>query len=55
MPTIGLILKAVEILAPLVEDLVKALSKGEMPAFVTTLPSPLKSEVALAAKKAGLR
>lgn len=55
MSAVGTTLQALTVLAPLVEEVVKALSRGKLPDFVLTLPSPLKSEVALAAKKAGLK
>lgn len=44
------ILKALEVLAPLVEQVVKYLRGGDEPAFFATLPATLKSEVALKAK-----
>lgn len=52
MPTVISVLQAAQILAPLIEKLIDALSKGQIPDFVSTLPDPLKSRIALEARKA---
>ena len=52
MPTLTLIIQAIEVLAPLIEETVKALSEGRAPEFASQLPDPLRSRVALNAKKA---
>jgi len=46
------VLKAVEVLAPLVEQVVQYIQGGERPAFFETLPEVLRSEVALKARRA---
>lgn len=52
MPALTLIIQAIEVLAPLIEETVKALSEGRAPDFAAHLPDPLASRVALNAKKA---
>ena len=47
MPTVIAILQALQILAPLVEEVVKAITTGTTPNFLATLPDPLRSRVAL--------
>lgn len=49
--SVSALLQALQILEPLIEELVRALVKGETPDFVKTLPDPLRSRVALNAKK----
>lgn len=46
------ILKAVEVLAPLIEQVVLYLEGGKKPEFLETLPEVLRSEVALKARRA---
>ena len=46
------VLQALQILAPLVEELVVAFTKGQAPDFVSTLPEPLRSRVALNVRQA---
>jgi hypothetical protein len=55
MSVVSSVLQVIQILAPLIEETVKAISEGKVPDFVQTLPSPLRSRVALEAKKAGLK
>jgi hypothetical protein len=55
MSVVSSVLQVIQILAPLIEETVKAISAGKVPDFVQTLPSPLRSRVALEAKKAGLK
>lgn len=55
MSTISLIVKAVEILEPLVEEIVKALQSGKLPDFVATLPDPQALRVKIAAHNAGIK
>jgi hypothetical protein len=55
MNAVALIIQALQILAPLVEDIVKALSTGKMPDFVSTLPDPQKLRVKVAAHNAGIK
>lgn len=49
------ILRAIEILVPLIEDVVNALRSNQMPDFVRTLPEPSRARVALNARKALLK
>jgi hypothetical protein len=51
MSTIALILQAVQILEPLISDLAKAIQGGTVAEFVSTIPKPLRSRVALNARK----
>lgn len=51
MPIAATVLQAIQILAPLIEDLVSAISAGRVDEFLTTIPSPLRSRVALNARK----
>jgi hypothetical protein len=46
------VLQAIQILAPLVEELVAALAKGKLPDFLDALPAEMRSRVHLEAKKA---
>ena len=46
------VVQAIQILAPLVEELIAALAQGKLPAFVETLPAEMRSRVHLEAKKA---
>lgn len=46
------VLKAVEVLAPLVEQVVAHLQGGPKPEFFETLPETMRSEVALKARRA---
>lgn len=46
MSQITEILKAVEVLAPLIEQTITYLRGGEIPEFMQSLPSPLKSRIA---------
>ena len=52
MPTLSIVLKALSILEPLIEELIKCLGTGQTPDFIGTLPSTLKSRVALNLRKA---
>lgn len=52
MPVVQCILQALQILAPLIEELVNSLASGETPDFVSTLPEPLQSRVALNVRQA---
>ena len=47
MPVVLGVLQALQILAPLIEELVTSLSNGKTPDFLSALPEPLKSRVAL--------
>ena len=51
MPTLAVILQAVQILEPLIADLAKAIQGGTVTEFVNTIPKPLRSRVALNARK----
>jgi hypothetical protein len=51
MSTITLILQAVQILEPLIADLVKAIQGGTVDTFISTIPKPLRSRVVLNARK----
>jgi hypothetical protein len=44
-------LQAIQILWPIVEELVKAIKGGTVAEFITVIPSPLRSRVALNARK----
>jgi hypothetical protein len=44
-------LQAIQILWPIVEELIKAIQGGTVDKFITTIPSPLRSRVALNARK----
>jgi hypothetical protein len=44
-------LQAIQILWPVVEALIVAIQRKEVDTFVTTIPSPLRSRVALNARK----
>lgn len=55
MSTVTAILRALQILAPLIEEIVNAFRTGKAPDFIQALPSPLASRVALNARKAGLK
>lgn len=44
-------LQAIQILWPVVEALIEATHDGTVEEFVTTIPSPLRSRVALNARK----
>jgi len=50
--SVAVVLQAIQVLWPLIEELVKALTSGTTPEFLTTLPEPLRSRVALNARKA---
>jgi hypothetical protein len=50
------ILKAFEILSPLIEELIDALrNEKKIPDFVSKLPEPSRARVALRARQAGLK
>ena len=49
---ITVVLQAITVLWPIVEEIVKALASGSTPEFVTTLPDTLRSRVALNLRKA---
>jgi hypothetical protein len=49
------VLQAITVLKPLVDEVVEYLSGGPEPKFMATLPDRLKSEIALAARKAKLK
>jgi hypothetical protein len=51
MSTLTVILQAIQILEPLISDLVKAIQGGTVDKFVSTIPKPLRSRVALNARK----
>lgn len=56
MPELIQILRVLEVLAPLVKETYEYLyNNGKKPEFMTKLPSPMRSEVALAAAKAKQR
>lgn len=44
-------LQAIQILWPLIEALIKAIQTNKVPEFVSTIPTPLRSRVALNARK----
>lgn len=49
------VLKALTILAPLIEEIVDALRTGKTPDFVAKLPERSRARVAFEARKAGLK
>ena len=51
MQALTLILQAIQILEPLISDLVKAIQNDTVSEFVNTIPKPLRSRVALNARK----
>lgn len=52
MPTLTIVLKALSILEPLIEELIKCLASGQTPDFIGTLPTTLRSRVVLNLRKA---
>lgn len=52
MQTLSEVLRAITIVAPLIEEIVEYLRGGDEPAFLHTLPATLKSRVALELRKA---
>ena len=46
------VMKAITILSPLLEEIVRCLRSGDEPAFLYSLPATLKSRVAFELKKA---
>lgn len=52
MHTLTDVLKAITIVAPLIEEIVEYLRGGDEPAFLQSLPATLKSRVALEMRKA---
>jgi hypothetical protein len=51
MQALAVILQAIQILEPLISDLVKAIQNDSVDTFVSTIPKPLRSRVALNARK----
>lgn len=47
----SVVLQAIQILWPMVEELIKAIGNGSVDEFVTKIPHPLRSEVALNARE----
>ena len=52
MPSVADIMRAVTVLAPLVEQTVEWIRDGREPDYLSRLPATMKSRVALAAHKA---
>ena len=51
MPALSVVLQALSILEPLIEEIIRCLGTGQSPEFLNTLPSTLKSRVALNLRK----